>query len=247
MHIVGGRPDRSNDASASLQRRDRLEQAGKLDRGRDGQDRRDKDCGDLAAGEGRGQHPQARGRGDVKDGAQRQHEEVALDRNAENGHRYGGQDEEIDHADNDVGKLLAHQVFELAGRRDVEVDHRAQLLLAHDGHRHENRRDQEQQQRWNTGDNRVDALECGIVHEAVLDVGGVHLRGAGRQAGILEHRVLHADDVLPHGLAAKGICAIHLRQHLWRVAAAKVAAEVGRDLEDQRHVVRLQALECVVC
>ena len=44
-------------------------------------------------------------------------------------------------ADGDVGDLLADEVLQPAGRRDVEVDHRAQLLLAHDGDGHQDRRD----------------------------------------------------------------------------------------------------------
>ena len=38
--------------------------------------------------------------------------ETALDGNAENNERHGHQDEEVDHPDDDIGELLAEQIFE---------------------------------------------------------------------------------------------------------------------------------------
>ena len=183
VHVVGGRPDRADEPGAALERRDRLQQAGELDGRHDGEDRGDEDGRDLAAGERRGDHADAGRRHDVEQRAQRQHQEAALDRHAEDDQRQRGQDEEVDHADRDVGELLAEQVLELPGRRDVEVDHRAQLLLAHDADRHQNRRDQQQQQRRDARHDRVDALERRVVHVALFDVGGVLLRLGGLQPG----------------------------------------------------------------
>ena len=188
VHVVGGRPDRADAARVPLQRRDRLQQARELDRRDDGHDRGDEDRRDLAAGEGRRDHPEAGRRGDVEQRADRQHQEAPLDRDAEDDQRQQRQDDEVDHPDRDVGELLADQVLEPSGRRDVEVDHRAELLLAHDADRHQDRRDEEQQQGGDAGDDRVDALERRVVHVPLFDVGRVLVgaRGAEPGRGILE-------------------------------------------------------------
>ena len=176
---------------------------------------------------------------------ERQHQEAALDRDAEDDQRQRGQDEEIDHADGDVGELLSEQVLEPPRRRDVEVDHRAQLLFAHDADRHENRRYQEQQQRRDARHDRVDALERRVVHVPLFDIGRVLLRRGRSQSarGIPQHGVVHALHVLLDGIAAERHGAVHLRQDLRSRAPAEISAEIRRNLEDHRDVVRLQPLE----
>ena len=77
----------------------------------------------------------------------------------------------------------------------------------------------------------------------------VYFCGRGRRQpgrGVLQQRGVHALHVLRDGVAAEGHRAVDLRQDLRAGAAAEVPAEVRRDLEDHRDVVRLQALERLV-
>ena len=180
----------------------------------------------------------------VEQRAQRQHQEAALDRDAEDDERQRGQDEEVDHADRDVGQLLAEQVLEPSRRRDVEVDDRAQLLLAHDADRHEDRRDEDQEQRRDARHDRVDALERGVVHVPLLDRRRVFLgaRSPGRSPGSCSVFV-DAAHVLRDGLAAERHRAVHLRQDLGR---RRPGARRGRSSAGSRRPARCRPTAAAV-
>ena len=147
------------------------------------------------------------------------------------------------------GSCLPSRYSSLPGRRDVEVDHRAELLLAHDADRHQNRRDQEQQQRRDARHDRVDALERRVVHVALFDVGRV-LREARRSAvrsrdpaaWCRARPATYCSTVSPRNVMAPSTCARTSGPEPRRKSLPKLR----RDLEDHRDVVRLQPLERLV-
>ncbi len=65
-----------------------------------------------------------------------------------------------------VGQQLADDQLPAPERRHVQLLERAQLLLAHDRHRRQVGRDDEQQQRQHAGDHEVAALELRVEPDA---------------------------------------------------------------------------------
>ena len=129
--------------------------------------------------------------------------------NRENDDRHRREDEIVDHADHDIGELLAQQIFQPARRRDIEIDDRTQLLLAHDADRHQDRRNEDQQHGRDARNHRVDAFKRRIVHVAILKIGGVFLRrGLQFIRRIAQHLVLDVLHILRDGFAAKSVGAI---------------------------------------
>src|SRR6185437_10619044 len=117
-------------------------------------------------------------------------------------------------------------------RRHIEVDDRAELLLAHDADRHQDRRNQDEEYGWYAGHDRVEALERGVVNVAILEVCGVLARLLIEPvAGICEERALNPLYVPPDRLGAEGVRAIDLGEDVGSVAAAHVATEVRWDLD----------------
>ena len=168
-------------------------------------------------------------------------------RDAENDDRHGDENEIIEHADGDVRQLLAEQIFQAPGGRDIEVDDGAELLLAHHADRHQNGRDQNEQDRRDARDDRIDALERRIIHVAVLKGRRIFPRTFGQLARRVSQRiVLDALDILRNGLAAKGVGAIDLGQNLRPQPFAQIAPEARRDLDDERNIIRLQTPERVL-
>ena len=135
----------------------------------------------------------------------------------------------------DVRQLLADQKFEPGDRRDIEVGDRAKLLLAHDTERHQNGRDENQQDGDHRRHHGVDALDVLVVAETGNDVGGV----AGADAGVFKNQALHvlqvhALRVAAYRFTAIGHGAVDPQADLRPVATPQVAAEARRNIDDQR-------------
>ena len=80
-----------------------------------------------------------------------------------------------------------------------------------------------------------------------MKIGGVFLRrGLQFARRIAQHLVLDVLHILRDGFAAKSVGAIHLRQDFGSGRLAQIPAEIRRHFEDQRDIVRLQALQRVL-
>ena len=99
------------------------------------------------------------------------------------------------------GSCLPSRNLKPAVRRHVEVDDRAEFLLSHDAHRHEDGRDQDQENRRDTRHDGIDALEARVVEVARLDRAMALQRlGAGRGVGVPSgEKLIHTGDVLLDG------------------------------------------------
>ena len=126
----------------------------------------------LGARQGRDEQPDPGGATDVEQRAGGRGPEIPLHGHVEEGHRERRQQQEVEHPQDHVGELLAQQELQARRRRDVEVDDRAQVLLADHRERRQHGRDQEQQERDHGRHHRRQALDVGVVAVAQLDVGG---------------------------------------------------------------------------
>ena len=144
-------------------------------------------------------------------------------------HEYG----EIDHADDNVWKLLSHQEFKPPRRGDIKIDDRAQLLFTHDAHRHEDRRDQYQEYGRNAGHDGVNALERRVVGEPRLDLDPRLTGEADRAIAHLlcQEVVINAYDVLAYAFSAVCGCAVDPGDDFTHVCFPNVPAEIGLHLE----------------
>ncbi len=91
---------------------------------------------------------------------------AAEQRDLEPQHRGQRHDHHVDQPDQAVRQQLADDQLPACDRRDVQLLERAQLLLAHDRHRRQVRRDHQQQQRDDAGDHEVAALELRVEPDA---------------------------------------------------------------------------------
>ncbi len=138
----------------------------------------------------------------------------------------------VDHRQRHVGKLLAEDELQPRHRRDVEVDDRAELLLAHHRQRHQDRRDQRQQHGDGGGHHGVDAVEILVVAEPRLDRRRRH-GGAGaallRQIG--EVAAVHALQIAADGLGAERHGAVDPGADLGRRGCGARRGRSRRDLD----------------
>ena len=98
---------------------------------------------ELRLGEGGNEQAHPGGAHDIEQRAHCERQHPGLKRHLEDKHRHGDQREEIEHPDADVRHLLAEEKLQACDGRGIQVGDRAQLLLAHHAHRHQNRREED--------------------------------------------------------------------------------------------------------
>src|SRR5215813_8821104 len=116
------------------------QQAGKIYRRYDGENRGRKDCRYLGLGEGRDELPETASRENIEQRAEREGYERPLDRHVENEKRHQHQKRKSQHSDDDIGELLAREELELADGRGAEIGDRTGFLLEHDSDGRHDRR-----------------------------------------------------------------------------------------------------------
>ncbi|CAM2150331.1 hypothetical protein PT2222_230055 [Paraburkholderia tropica] len=240
---VARRIDLPDDASRAFERRNRRDEPRELHRGHHRADHREEQRGDLALGERGGEQADGGRAQAVKHARREQGREAAFDRHAEQRNGEEHHQQEVEHREQHVRRLLAEQEFEPRDRRDVEVDDRAEFLFAHHGERGEHGGHHQQQHGDHGGHHRGQAAHVGVVAKACFDGHGGMRVGAQTQLRLFEQPALmHAHDVAAHGFRALRHRAVDPHADLHRLAARHVACEARWNLDREREFAAAHAL-----
>ncbi len=140
--------------------------------------------------------------------------------------------------------MLADQKLQPRRGRGVEVGDRTDLLFAGNADSHQNGEKHHEQHRRHGWSDRVDAFGRGVVTVADQDagrrVGARH--GAGFATSLFGKKIVRLLDIALDGRGARGVGAVDPGRYLPIRAALDQAAEIRRNLDGKRDVVRLQAL-----
>ena len=112
--------------------------------------------------------------------AEKECRKASLDRYVEHILGEEQQNREVANGKADVRQLLAKQKLQAGGRGDVEVRNRPKFFLPHDRERHEDGRDERQQQGDRAWHHCVDAVEILVVAETLYDARWFRRRRSGR-------------------------------------------------------------------
>ena len=245
---VGGRIDFANPAPDPFERGHRVDQAGKLDGGQHRAEHGEEHGGNLAAGDGRGEEPHRGGNAGKDQGRCRQGQEATADRHVKHGDRRQTHQQEIEHRHAHVGQHLADQELGAAGRRDVEVDDRAQLFFAHHGQRREHGRKHQEEQRHHRRHHRWQASDIRVVAVARFHVGRAGQGDTGPFAQKIDKPLLvHALHVALDRFGPLRHRPVDPGGDLRCLAAFDIAGKTGRDFNRQRDFAAAHApVEVVV-
>ena len=237
----GKRPP--HDLRHGRERRHRHLLAGELRRRQHGENGGGEQSRDLRARKRRDQHAVAGRRGNVDDDAEQEREEIAAQRHPENQQGHQEHQPEIDHREADIGELLADQKLDAPDRRDVEIGDRAELLFAHDGERHQNRRKQREHHGNGRRHHGVNAVEILIVFVSDLDASRRLRREQvrGRDHRVAQIELVDGLQVAADGLGAKRHGAVDPGADEGRTPTFDVAAEAGRNFDRGVDVAALHA------
>ncbi len=144
----------------------------------------------LTSHEGRDEEADPGRYGHVEQGGEGESRKVPGEGHAEDNDSEGSEEEEVRHREDDVRNLLAEQKLESSDRRHVEVDDRAELLLADHAERRQVRGNQKKQQRDDRGHHGDQALEAWIVAVSYLELGLAHQTALSEQLAHLSRQPL---------------------------------------------------------